>query len=144
MSDRYEDYLRTVPIFRGLGHRELVQLASAFERVTVPAGADLVVQGGAGGHEFFLILDGFAQVLRDGRLVATLTRGDYFGELALLDPAPRNATVRMTTDGELLIAGQREFWALVDTVPALSRQLMSGLAQRVHAVDDGIDLEQLR
>lgn len=148
MSDRYEDYLRGVPMFRGLSHRELVQLASVFERVTVPAGAELVVQGSTGDHEFFLILDGYAQVLRDGRQVATLGRGDYFGELALLDPAPRNATVRMTTPGELLIAGQREFWGLVESVPALSRSLLSGLAQRVRAAEapedraDG-DLEPL-
>lgn len=151
MTDRYEDYLRAVPMFRGLSHRELAQLASVFERVTVPAGAELVVQGSTSEHEFFLILDGFAQVLRDGRQVATLGRGDYFGELALLDPAPRNATVRMTTPGELLIAGQREFWGLVDTVPALSRSLLAGLAQRVRAAEaptpedqaDG-DLEPMR
>ncbi len=139
MSDRYEDYLRAVPIFRGLGHRELAALASAFERVSVPAGAELVVQGSTAGHEFFLILDGFAQVLRDGRQVATLGRGDHFGELALLDPAPRNATVRMTTPGELLIAGQRQFWALVETVPALSRSLLSGLAQRLRAAEAEAD-----
>ncbi len=144
MTDRYEDHLRAIPMFRALSRRELTQLSSVFERVTVNAGAVLVEQGSSS-KEFFLILDGFAQVVRDGRQVATLTRGDHFGELALLDPAPRNATVRMTTPGELLVAGQREFWALVETVPALNRQLLSGLAQRVHAVDADVDgdLEQM-
>jgi len=65
--------------------------------------------------------------------VAVLGPGDYFGELALLDPQPRSATTTMLSDGELLEVTQREFWQLVTDVPALARKLLHGLARRLHA-----------
>ena len=56
------------------------------------AGATLVEEGSSG-HEFYLILEGRATVRKGTRKIATLGPGQYFGELAVLDPAPRNASV---------------------------------------------------
>ena len=83
-------------------------MARRAEDVRVPAGKVLVTEGETG-HEFFVILDGTAKVTRQGRSIATLGPGQAFGELALLDKAPRNATVVAESDVELVVLGQREF-----------------------------------
>jgi CRP-like cAMP-binding protein len=85
----------------------------------------------------FVILSGTATVTRRGSHVATLTGGDYFGELALLDPAPRNATVTAETSLDVLIIGPREFEAMLDEVPGLVWALLGGMAKRLHHLDGG-------
>src|SRR5947209_17027901 len=86
------DHLSNVRLFSALTKRELAVVGRASDEVDVPEGKALVTEG-ATGHEFFLIVDGRAAVKRGNRKIATLGPGQYFGELALLDRAPRNATV---------------------------------------------------
>ena len=80
------------------------------------------------GHEFFVIVEGTAKVSRQGRKVAEVGPGASFGELALLDRAPRNATVTAETPMELVVLGQREFAGLIDDVPGFARKLLAGMA----------------
>jgi CRP/FNR family transcriptional regulator, cyclic AMP receptor protein len=87
------------------------------------------------GYEFYVIIDGKATVTRAGKQIAVLGAGDSFGELSLLDRAPRNATVTAETDVDTLILGQREFSALLDLVPTMAHKLLIGLARRIHDVD---------
>ena len=134
MRTQYEDYLRAVPVFSSCTPKELTAVAQLVERLDVKPG-DTLVREGTRTNEFFLILSGTAEVSRDGVAVATLESGAHFGELAVLDPAPRNATVRMTSAGEVLVLSQREFYTLLRDVPGLAKQLLTGLAQRVHALD---------
>ena len=89
---------------------------------------------GAAGAEFFVILEGTAKVTRHGQEVATLGPGDFFGDLALLDRAPRNATITAETPMELVVLGQREFAGLIDEVPGFAHKLLAGLARRLRAV----------
>ena len=95
----------------------------------------MLISEGQTGREFFMILEGTATVSRRGRKVTSLGAGQSFGELALLDPAPRNATVTAATDMELVVLGQREFAKIVDATPGFARSLLSGMAQRVNAAD---------
>jgi CRP/FNR family cyclic AMP-dependent transcriptional regulator len=133
-SSSYLDHLAAVPIFEGLSKAELKRIAALADEVTVKPGRALVEQGKLG-HEFFLILGGEAVVRRNGRKVATLGKGSYFGELALLDRGPRDATVVAETDMQLLVLGQREFLALVEDVPALSLKLLRTMARRLHQAE---------
>ncbi len=71
----------------------------------------------------------------DEAIIASLHPGDFFGELALLDRAPRNATVTADTELDVILLGQREFSALLDTVPTLAHKMLTGLARRIHEVD---------
>ena len=87
------------------------------------------------GREAFVIVDGEAVVKRNGRRVASLGPGDYFGELAVIDPAPRDASVVATTPVELMVIGRRRFWTTVEASPSLMRKLMIGLARRLHEAD---------
>ncbi len=94
----------------------------------------VLVTEGAAGTEFFVILDGRARVERHGRQVALLGTGSFFGDLALLDRAPRNASVVAETPMELAKLGQRAFDALLDS-PGFSKKLLAGLARRLREQD---------
>ena len=123
--------LRAVPLFAAFADKELDAVAKVIEVVDVPAGDVLVTQGERG-HEFYVISDGEADVIIDGSTVASLKPGDFFGELAVLDPQPRQATVTMTTAGQVLILSEREFFGMLSSAPTLSRKLLIGLARRLH------------
>ena len=100
----------------------------------MPAGKPLVTEGEPG-LEFFVILSGTARVTRRGRKVATLGPGAAFGELALLDDAPRNATVVAETDMELAVLGQRDFARILDEVPGFAHKMLAGVGKRLREAD---------
>jgi CRP/FNR family cyclic AMP-dependent transcriptional regulator len=126
--------LSTIWLFSTSSARDLRMVRSAFEEVTVPAGRVLCEEGMIG-REFFVIVDGQAEVRRAGRKIATLEAGQYFGELALLDRRPRSATVVAATEMRLLVLGQRQFNGVLDAVPALSRKLVVAMATRLREAD---------
>lgn len=126
--------LAEVPLFSACSRKELGIIARRTERVQVQAGKVLVREGAAGA-EFFVILAGTAEVSRHGKRVATLGPGSFFGDLALLDRAPRNATVTAKTEMDLAVLGQREFAAMIDEVPGFAHKLLSGLAHRLREYD---------
>jgi CRP-like cAMP-binding protein len=133
-KDSFVDHLAEVPLFSACSKKDLQQVARRAEDIRVDTGKVLVSEGAAGA-EFFVIIDGNAKVTRHGAEVATLGPGDFFGDLALLDRAPRNATITASTPMELVVLGQREFSALIDEVPGFAHKLLAGLARRLRAYD---------
>ncbi len=133
-ADRKLEHLARVGMFSSLNKKELALVARASDVVSVAPGTELVKEGDFG-HEFYLILDGTATVRRGGRKIAELAEGDYFGELALLDRGPRSATVATEGPAEVLVVGQREFLAVLDQVPAVSRKLLASMAARLREAD---------
>ena len=132
--DAFVDHLAKVPLFSACSQKDLRLVAKRAENVKVEAGKQLVTEGDTG-TEFFVIIEGNATVHRHGQKVAELAPGDFFGDLALLDRAPRNATVTAETPMELLLLGQREFAGLIDDVPEFAHKLLAGLARRVRQQD---------
>ena len=132
--DALAELLQQIPLFAGCSKKDLKLVLSQAERVGVRPGQVLINEGQTG-REFFMILEGTAKVSRRGRKVTTVGPGQSFGELALLDPAPRNATVTAETDMQLVVLGQREFAKIVDATPGFARSLLSAMAQRVNAAD---------
>lgn len=130
----YLHHLAEVPLFSALSKKELGLVARQGEDVRVEPGAVLCSEGSAG-QEFFVILEGTAKVSRKGAEVTTLGPGGAFGELALLDNAPRNATVTAETEMELVVLGQREFAGLIDEAPGFARKLLAGMARRLRHAD---------
>ena len=126
--------LSKIWLFSTCSSRELRTIRKALEEVSVPPDRILVEEGTIG-REFFLIVDGEASVSRNGRRMATLGPGQYFGELALLDRRPRSATVISDTEMLLLVLGQRQFNGVLDAVPALSRKLLAAMATRLREAD---------
>jgi CRP-like cAMP-binding protein len=132
--DQFEARLANVPLFRACSKQDLRHIARLADYDTVKPG-EVLVREGRRGNELFVIVSGEAAVSRDGETVTTLTGGDYFGELAVLRPAPRTATVTAVTDLEVLIVTARELGVLLDDVPLFARKLLSGMAERIQDAD---------
>ena len=127
------DRLKTVEPLRGCTTAQLEEVAQLAERIVV--GEDEVLaREGRIGREFFLILSGTVAVTQKGRRVNTLGPGDFFGELAAMNPGPRNATVTALSDLDVLIIGPREFDAMTD-IPGFRDALLKCMARRLRTAD---------
>jgi CRP-like cAMP-binding protein len=125
------DDLREVDLLRGLKESDLVSLAADLAERRVAAGEPIVGEG-TGGVAFFFILQGETSVSVAGEEVATLKRGDYVGELALLDPeGPRSATVTAKTDVVLAAMSAWQFRPFVLAHPEVAWALLQRLARRL-------------
>jgi CRP-like cAMP-binding protein len=122
--------LKGVPLFASLSHKELVQLERVCEDLEVESGRVLCKEGEIG-HEFFVLVEGKVQVIRNGRRVATLTGGDFLGEIALVTDLPRTATVTAETHVRLFVLTTREFDAVLDRNPKVERKVLRALARRL-------------
>ena len=133
-ADPKLEHLAQVQMFSSLNKKELRLISKAADIVDLKAGTEIVTEGTIG-HEFYLVLSGQATVRRNGRKVASLGPGNYFGELALLDRGPRSATVVADTDMEVVVISQREFMSVLDQVPPVSTKLLASMAARLREAD---------
>lgn len=134
MADHFVQHLATVPLFSQCSHSDLTKIAHLTDEIEVEAGRELLTEGDPG-HEAFVIVDGTAKVLRRGEEVATIGPGAVFGEMALIDRAPRNATVTASSPMRVLVIGKREFTGLLDEAPDFRQSIMAALADRVRQKD---------
>jgi CRP-like cAMP-binding protein len=86
---------------------------------------------GARGREFFVLLDGNADVKKNGRRINTLGPGDFFGEIALVSDTPRTATVIATSPVRALVITDRSFRRLMADTPEIQERVLSALAARL-------------
>jgi CRP/FNR family cyclic AMP-dependent transcriptional regulator len=126
--------IEKVPLFAGLSAKEMNQIARSVNEIEVPPGTRLAAVGEAG-NELFIIIDGEALVTTKPGRKAVLKAGDFFGEMSLIDGAPRSATVDATTPIRLLVLGQREFWRVLDETPSIVRKVMHTLCQRLREAE---------
>ena len=131
-------HFRNLPIFAGCTEDQLEEIDRL---VHVEAGRTMIRQGDLG-QEFALIVDGEADVVKNGEVVARIGPGTYFGEVALLDSITRTASVVAATDLTLEVIDRRGFNTLLDDVPNLSRSMLKGMAQRMAELED--QLQDLR
>ena len=125
------DDLREVHLLRGLSESDLTSLAADLAERRVAAG-DPIVGEGTGGVAFFFILQGETSVSVGGEEVATLGRGEYVGELALLDPeGPRSATVTARTDVVLAAMSTWQFRPFILAHPQVAWAMLQRLARRL-------------
>lgn len=122
--------LSSVPLFEELDAAELQSVADSMHEANVPAGA-IVTAEGAAGDGFFVIDSGEAEVTIEGQPRATLTPGDYFGEIALLLGSSRTATVTATTDLHCWALTPWDFRQLVEGDPAIAWKVMQSMAARL-------------
>ena len=121
------ELLTEVGLFSRCTKRERETIARHAQAAELPAGTDLVREGEPG-DALFLILEGEAVVRREGHDVGQVGPGSHFGELAILDGAPRSATVVASTDVKVAVLGIRMFRTLLREFPELAEQLLVGLA----------------
>lgn len=125
-----EELLAQVPLFAGISKKDLREISGLMTPISLPAGRELMHQGG-GGNEFFIVLEGTAEVSIDDAVVATCDGGDFFGEIALLEHRPRNATVTAKTDITVEVLSRGEFATFLQRRPDIGAQIRAAAAKRL-------------
>jgi len=129
-KDGKVELIRKVPLFSKLSKKELEQVAHIADELDLPNGK-LMAEEGDRGREFFVLLEGEADVTKGDKSINTMREGDFFGEIALVTQMPRTASVRATTDVRVLVVTERDFGALLKHSPEVSRGVAEALAERV-------------
>ena len=130
--DEYLQCLASVPVFSKCTKKQLQEISKVATELLLPAGRVLARQGEVG-VEVFILLDGTASVTRDGQPVATLTGGDFVGELAVLSGHRRNATVAAETELRILDLTHAGLDQLLDDIPGLAKHLLYEVSARLVA-----------
>ncbi|HJZ74797.1 MAG TPA: cyclic nucleotide-binding domain-containing protein [Vicinamibacterales bacterium] len=131
-------HLARVPLFSGCTDEELGRIAHISKIVESAAGT-ILTEIGAPGDSFFFIIDGRVSVQTQIGSGDPLRPGDFFGEMSLLDGAPRSATIIATTDVRLLVVEQSHFWRLLDEAPDLVRRILMILSRRVRRLEQVVN-----
>ena len=146
------DLLRRIPLFSGIDPGKLKLLAFASERLSYDDGQNLFRQGEVG-ESAYVIMEGEADVIietDDGEIpVAELKQNAFIGEIAILCDVPRTATVRATSNLEVLKVKKEHFLGLIADFPELGIEVMRELAARLSVTTSELsqarnEIEQLR
>ena len=122
--------LQRIPLFAGLSRHDRERVARWADEIDEPAGYHLVDQGHFP-HEFFVLIDGTVEVMKDGEHLTDLGPGDFFGEIALVEHERRTATVRATTPVRAIVMHAREFGAMRGEMPAVAGRIESAIRERL-------------
>jgi CRP/FNR family cyclic AMP-dependent transcriptional regulator len=122
--------IEKVPLFSKLSKKGLEDVAHLADELDLPAGKVMATEGDRG-REFFVLLDGEADVTREGKSVNRLRGGDFFGEIALVTHMPRTASVTAKDNVRVLVITERDFNSLLKRSPEISRGVAEALAERI-------------
>jgi putative iron-dependent peroxidase len=125
-----EEVLQRIPLFARCTPSELKFIASRVQSREFPIGATLCAQGERAG-EFFVIIDGRAEVRRDGSVLRTIGPGDFFGEIALIDEGPRTATVTSTSPLRCLVIASPQFRDVLGQNADIAVRILDAVTQRL-------------
>ena len=124
------ELIRRVPLFARCSRSELAEVAQIADEIDLREGKEMTTQGSRG-REFFVLLEGTADVKKDGRRINRLEGGDFFGEIALVSDTPRTATVTATSPVRALVITDRSFKRLLRDAPEIQAKVLSALAERL-------------
>ena len=131
-KDLKVEAMENVPLFSLLSKGELRRIAKLADEVDLRAGKVLTKEG-TRGREFFVLLEGTADVRSNTRLLPALGPGDFFGEIALVTDVPRTATVTTTTPVRALVITDRAFRDLLRDSPTIQGKVLEAVAKRLAA-----------
>jgi CRP-like cAMP-binding protein len=129
-KDSKRSAIAEVPLFSRCSKGELARIAQLADEVDLPAGRMLTKEGERG-REFIVLLEGSAEVLRNGQRIATMHGGDFFGEIALVTDVPRTATVKTTSPVQALVITDRAFRELLRQSPVIQGKVLEAVASRL-------------
>ena len=135
------DALAGVAFFRQIARSDIQRIANACTERHFSAG-DTIVTEGDPGVAMFVIVSGEAEVTKGGQHVGDFKAGDFFGEMALFEGFPRNATVTAKSDIEALAMTEWDFQAELRTTPELQNQVLKVIVRRLR--DTTSELSELR
>ena len=127
-------------VFQDLPEQEAENLAAQLQTVEVSAG-DVIVRQGAPADKFFIVIDGEVEVIREddgqARRLATLKRGQFFGEIAILRNTPRMATVKAVSPTTLFAMERQEFQGLLAQSMGTTQDFDRVIQQRLEEIGAG-------
>lgn len=129
--------LGSVPFFASLNEKRRKALASDGKEISYRAG-DLIVGEGASGVGFYLVLDGRVEVRKGSRVLAGLGKGEFFGEMSLVDDQPRSADVIAVTPARCWALSSWSFNALVKANPDVALVMLKELVKRLRAANSSL------
>jgi CRP/FNR family transcriptional regulator, cyclic AMP receptor protein len=132
---RLASRLVAVPLFAGLDDRELKTIAESGREVSFEAGKKILQQGERG-LAFLLILDGSVEVNKDGKRLAKLGKGQFFGEMTVIDDQPRSADVVAIEPTTCFGLTAWSFDAVIGSNPSIAKQIMKELVRRLRQVEN--------
>jgi CRP/FNR family transcriptional regulator, cyclic AMP receptor protein len=132
--DAKAERLGTVRLFRHCTPKELANLASVTDEVTLGEGRALCRQGEVA-TACYVIIEGVADVQVGTEVVATVGPGECVGEMGLIDAHPRSAAVIARTPMRLYEIEARRFDGLISKVPSIARNLLRDLSSRIRDLD---------
>jgi len=124
-----EHKLSQLPLFSTLDKRELHEIAPLTDEVGISEGEELLHQGDFA-YEFMVIIDGDADVVRDGEKIAELSPGDFLGEIAALEMGHRTATVAARTPMKVAVMTARDLRHIAREMPDVDAQLREAARER--------------
>jgi CRP-like cAMP-binding protein len=125
-------FLKGIELFSALPGEDLAQIALVTEELHREAG-QVIIREGETGTSLYLLVDGRVEVVKGERPVAELSEREVFGEMALLDPGPRSATVRALTDVTLLGLKGEDFSDIMAERSEIARGIIQVLTRRLRA-----------
>ena len=129
-KDAKIELLKSVPLFADCSKSELAQIALLADELDLPGERELTHEDTTG-KEFLVLVEGEADVFRDGNLIAGLGPGDFVGEIALVTGQPRTATVKTRGASRVLVIGAQAFRALMRDVPSIQTRVLMAVAARL-------------
>ncbi|HYP48574.1 MAG TPA: cyclic nucleotide-binding domain-containing protein [Thermoleophilaceae bacterium] len=130
-----EARLRGIDLFAPLSRNERQAIASRAEEVDVDEGVELVTEGDFA-YEFFVIVDGSAEVVRDGRRIADLGPGDFLGEMGIVNQARRNATVVARSPMQLIVMTGQDFRGMEIQAPDVAERIGEEVERRCEVLQE--------
>lgn len=136
-------FLRRVPLFSSLNEMQLDQLAAGSVRKNYPRGRTIVAEGEPS-QSLYILLSGRAKVQRsdsEGKevILAVIGPREFFGEMSLIDDAPRSASVITIESSDFMAINKDSFKAVLVQSPDISMQIMRGLVRRLREADKKIE-----
>ena len=129
-KDQKVEAIKHVPLFSKLSKKSLLEVAGVADEIDLPEGKALTREGERG-REFFVLLEGQAEVRQNDKPIATLGKGDFLGEIALVTKLPRTATVTTTSPVLALVITDRDFTSLIKRSPEVGQGVLEALGERL-------------
>lgn len=127
--------LATVPFFASLDEKKRKTMAASGKELTYKSG-EKIVDEGAMGVGFYMILDGNTEVRKGGKTLAKLGRGQFFGEMSLIDGSPRSADVVATVPTKCWALSSWAFESLVKSNPEIALVMLKEMVKRLRAAQN--------
>ena len=124
------DALQGVPLFAECSKGDLSRIARIADEIDLREGKVLIREGDSA-RQFFVLLDGWAEVRRKGRKVNTMGPGDFFGEIGLVTDRLATATVTTTAPSRALVITRASFKGMLRSAPGVQLKVLQALAQRI-------------